>query len=162
MARGAVTVLSLLTWWVLLFLLYTVLISSVSPLELVVGGLAALLGAIAAEALRRVERPRGTVRGLLAAGAAFPVTLLRECGQLACAVAGVMSGRGSTGRRAAFRLEPGASPGWAAVLLAASPGACVIDISQKGGRGGEAELTLHLLGGAVSGVERALPGRHVS
>ncbi|WP_328321476.1 hypothetical protein [Streptomyces sp. NBC_00388] len=158
-ARGVVTAVTLLGWWAFLFLLYTVLITSVSQLELAVGAGAAALGAVAAEGLRRAEQPRGGVRGLLAAGASLPAALLRECAQLLGVVVRVLAGRPVPGTTATFRLEPGVSPGWAAVLLAASPGSCVVDISKAGSPGTGAELTVHLLGSAVPGVERALPGR---
>lgn len=164
MTRGAVvTAVSLLTWWGLLFVLYLVCVSTVPPMEVVVGAATALLGALAAEALRRAEhpRPRG-VRGLARAAVSFPPTLLRETGQLTSAVVRALRGRGSAGELATIGLESGASTALAAALLSASPGACVIDIAESEGRpGGGAELTVHLLGESVSAVERALPGRRV-
>ncbi|HEY3482891.1 MAG TPA: Na+/H+ antiporter subunit E [Streptomyces sp.] len=163
MTRGAVvTAVSLLTWWGLLFVLYLVCVSTVPPMEVVVGAAAALLGALAAEALRRAEHPRTRgVRGLVRAAVAFPPTLLRETGLLAAAVVRTLRGRAPEGELATIRLEPGASTALAAALLSASPGACVIDMTEDGRPGGGAELTVHLLGERASAVERALPGRRV-
>jgi multisubunit Na+/H+ antiporter MnhE subunit len=185
MARAAATAMTLLCWWGLLFALYLVCISTVSPLEIVVGAAAALLGAVAAEAVRRAERPpTDGARRLTAAAAAFPATLLRETGQLGAAVIRALRGRPGSGREVTFRLEPGVSPALAAVLLSASPGSCVIDIQDADGRdedsdgptrpgddarggsaGGRAPggtlLTVHLLAAGASPVEAALPGERV-
>ncbi|MBY8882752.1 Na+/H+ antiporter subunit E [Actinacidiphila acidipaludis] len=166
MQRGLATAVSLLAWWACLFVLYLMLISSVTAAELVLGAGGALLGAVAAEALRRVEEPRvGGVRALLGAVAAFPLTLLREIGTLTAAVVRELRGAGDSGRIVRLGLEPGASAALTAALLSASPGACVIDIRDLGPgqepRGGT-ELTLHVLGPEISRVERALPGRRLS
>jgi uncharacterized membrane protein YgcG len=126
---AAVGAVGVLVWWGLLFGLYVVLVSTVPSLELMVGAGLALLGALAAEAVRRAEHPR--VRGsrrVAAAVAAFPLTLLRETGQLAAAVARVPLGRPQPGRTLTIRLPPGTDAACAAALLSASPGACVIDI----------------------------------
>jgi multisubunit Na+/H+ antiporter MnhE subunit len=165
MARGMVaTAVNVLVWWALLFLLYVILISAVTPLELMAGAGFALLGAAAAEGVRRAEhpRPRGS-RRLAAAAAAFPATLLRETGQLAAAVARAPRGKGAPGSMAVIRLAPETDAGVAAALLSATPGACVIDIADlprdpSGGR----ELTVHLLAEPPSRVERALGGRRLT
>jgi hypothetical protein len=132
--RGAVVAaVNVLLWWGLLFVLYVVLISSVSPLELMVGAGFALLGAAAAEALRRAEHPRPAVGARIAsAAAAFPLTLLRETGMLAGAVVAALTGRQDHGRTVTVRLAPGTGAAPAAALLSASPGACVIDITAPG------------------------------
>ncbi|SFF27075.1 Multisubunit Na+/H+ antiporter, MnhE subunit [Actinacidiphila alni] len=165
MARAATTTaVTLLSWWALLFALYLVCVSTVSPAEFAVGGGAALLGAVAAEAVRRAERPpAGGARRLGGAGAAFPAALAGETVRLAAAVVRTLRGRPDTGREVTVRLEPGAGPALAAALLSASPGACVIDIQEAGEDAGEpgagALLTVHLLDAAPSPVEAALPGR---
>ena len=160
--RGAMaTAVNVLVWWALLLLLYVILISSVTSLELMVGAGFALLGAVAAEAVRRAEHPR--LRGgrrFAAAAAAFPPTLLRETGQLAAAVARAPRGQAGPGTVTVVRLAPDTDPGVAAALLSASPGACVLDMEAaprdpSGGR----ELTVHLLNEPPSPVERALGGR---
>jgi multisubunit Na+/H+ antiporter MnhE subunit len=162
MARGWAAARCLMAWWALLFVLYLVLITSVSPAELGLGAGGALLGAVAADAVRRAEGPRlGGVRTLAAAAAAFPGTLLQETGGLATAVVRELRGTADPGRTVRLGLEPGASGALAAALLSASPGACAIDIRDlPSGREphGGSELTLHLLGPGVSKVERALPG----
>jgi multisubunit Na+/H+ antiporter MnhE subunit len=167
--RGAVaTAVNVLVWWGLLFLLYVILISSVPPLELMVGAGFALLGAIAAEAMRRAEHPalRGG-RRIGAAAAAFPLTLIRETGQLTAAVAGALRGRGTPGSVVTIRLAPGTDAALASVLLSASPGACVIDVEEIS-RDPAArttpvghDLTVHVLGDSASRVERALGGRRL-
>jgi multisubunit Na+/H+ antiporter MnhE subunit len=160
--RGtAATAVNVLVWWALLLLLYVILISAVTPLELAAGAGFALLGAIAAEGVRRAEhpRPRGS-RRLAAAGAAFPLTLLRETCTLAAAVARAPRGKTGPGTMTVIRLPPRTDPGVAAALLSASPGACVVDIAEASpdpsvGR----ELTVHLLATPPSRVERALGAR---
>ncbi|WUH89236.1 hypothetical protein OG900_03180 [Streptomyces sp. NBC_00433] len=178
-------------WSGLLFVLYVVLISDVTPLEAAVGGSLAVLGGVAAEAVRRAEHPRvhGS-RRLAAAFAALPASLLAETARLAVEVAHAtgrdgdrpVAGAASTSRTGgrdgadrpgdgaatrrtqarqpdtdrpvAVRLPADTDPALAAVLLSATPGACVLNIAGR-------ELTVHLLGGAAppSAVERALGGR---
>jgi multisubunit Na+/H+ antiporter MnhE subunit len=191
MARGtAATAVNVLAWWALLLVLYLVLISTVSALELMVGAGFALLGAVTAEAVRRAEHPRPRAgRRLAAAAAAFPGTLLRETGQLALAVLRTLLRRGDPGVLVTIRTAPEVDAALAAALLSASPGACVIDIRraaagppEDGGpepadeatpgtaKRGEAartpaaghDLTAHLLRPAASAVERALGGRRLT
>ncbi|WP_158674644.1 Na+/H+ antiporter subunit E [Streptomyces hoynatensis] len=147
-----------LVWAGLLFLAYWVLIGPVSALELLVGAGGALLAGGAVEGMRRAERqPWGGAERLGAAVAAFPVTLLRETWQLALAVLAALRGRRAAGRVVRVRLAPGVGPSWAAALLSASPGSCVLDIAGDGqGRG--CELTVHVLATAVSPLEAALRG----
>ena len=150
-----------LTWAGLLFLGYVVLIGPVLALDLLVGAGAALLAGAVAEAMRRAEgQRRGGAARLGAALAAFPVTLLRETWQLARAVAGRLRGGSAAGHVVRLRLPPHVGPGWAAALLAASPGSCVLDITGEGRRRG-CELTVHLLGAEVSPLEAALRGERV-
>jgi hypothetical protein len=168
---AAVTAASVLLWWGLLFLLYVILISGVPPLELMVGAAFALLGAIAAEALRRAEHPRVRLGArLVAAAAAFPLTLLRETGQLAALTFRTLRGARESGTVVTIRLPGGTDAGPAAGLLSASPGACVIDITgpsdspekseQTPGAGHD--LTAHLLADRPSRVEQALGGRRLT
>jgi hypothetical protein len=165
-ARAAlVSALTVAVWSALLLLLYVVLISAVSPLEWAVGGGLALLGGGAADAVRRAGNPRVRAgRRTAAALAALPTALLRETAELASAVARALlrrHGGPAAGDPVAVRLPAGADPAVAAVVLSATPGACVLDIdlARHAVPGVEPELTVHLLGGpgrALSPVERAL------
>jgi hypothetical protein len=177
-SEALATAVTMAAWGGLLLLLYVILISSVTGLEVAVGAGFALLGAVAAEALRRAEHPRAHgSRRLAAATAAFPLTLLAETGQLAVAVAQAIRGRATPGRRLVVRLEPQVDTALASALLSASPGACVLDVAgvprlggfaddpperdpgstPEGGRGGD--LVVHVLAGPPSRVERALGAR---
>ncbi|MEU9040666.1 MULTISPECIES: hypothetical protein [unclassified Kitasatospora] len=137
----------LLLWWGLLLLLNTVLISSVSPLEVAVGGGVALLGAVGAVAVRLASgaSPGGPAR-LAAALWAFPWTLLADTGRLALAV--VSPGRRQAGFRT-VRLAHGTGPAWAAALLSSTPGAYAVEAA-------DGTLTVHALGRQTSSLERAL------
>ncbi|MEU4300724.1 hypothetical protein [Kitasatospora aureofaciens] len=144
------TMLELLLWWGVLLLLNTVFISSVSPLEMAVGGGVALLGALGAVAVRRASgaTPGGPAR-LARALWAFPWTLLADTGRLALAVASPAHRRG--GFRT-VRLAPGTGAAWGAALLSSTPGAYAVE-SRDGG-----ELTVHAMGDQLSSLERALTG----
>ncbi|MDD1062136.1 Na+/H+ antiporter subunit E [Streptomyces cocklensis] len=165
-AASAVTVAA---WAVLLLALYAVLISAVSLLEWAVGGSLAVLGGCAADVVRRAERPAvHAERRIAAALAAMPAALLQETVRLAAAVVRALRHRrqvaGTPDVPVAVRLPAGVDAGLAAVLLSATPGACVVDIADRGPAadqeaGEERELRVHLLGaadGAPSAVERAL------
>lgn len=150
--KALVTAATVGGWTGLLFVLYIVLISEVTPLEAAVGGALALLGGIAAEAVRRAEHPRPHAgRRIAAAFAALPATLVMETAHLAVAAARAPRG-GSGGRQVVVRLPAGTDPALAAVLLSATPGACVLDVVGR-------DLTVHLLDTAPSAVEKALGGR---
>ncbi|MFD9218993.1 hypothetical protein ACFWDI_02915 [Streptomyces sp. NPDC060064] len=58
MSGRAVTAAELVVWWVALFVLWLMLISTIDVLELVVGTAAALVGAVAACAARRAVQDR--------------------------------------------------------------------------------------------------------
>ncbi|MGW5353171.1 hypothetical protein ACWERV_22000 [Streptomyces sp. NPDC004031] len=153
---SAVTVLA---WTGLLLVLYVILISAVTPLEWAVGGGLALLGGCAADAVRRAERPAVRAdRRTAAALAALPAALLRETAELARAVVRALfrrDGGSADDGPVAVRLPAGGDPAVVAVLLSATPGACVVDIAP----GPAPELAVHLLGGTdrrPSPVERAL------
>lgn len=171
MVRGAVaTVVGVLVWWGLLFLLYVVLISGVPPLEVMVGAGFALLGAVAAEALRRAEHPAARPGPRLAsAAAAFPLTLLRETGQLAAAAFRALRGGREPGTVVTVRLPRDTGAALGASLLSASPGSCVIDITGPADSPDKSaetpglghDLTVHLLADQRSRVERALGGRRL-
>ncbi|WP_329129954.1 hypothetical protein OG552_05055 [Streptomyces sp. NBC_01476] len=167
MGRGLpATVVNVLIWWGLLFLLYLTCVSTVPPLEVLVGLGSALLGAVTAEAVRRAEHPRlrGSRRiGVAAAG--FPLTLLAETGRLAVTVVRALRGTAGPGSVVTIGLPPGTDAALAAVLLSASPGACVLDIADTTRDKTAATpatgrtLTAHVLGPQVSRLERALGGR---
>lgn len=143
------TAVELLLWWGVLLLLNTVLISSVTPLEVAVGGGLAVLGAVGAVAVRRASgAATGGPARLAQALWAFPWTLLADTGRLALAV---LSPRRRRGGFRTVRLAPGTGPAWAAALLSATPGAVAVDAE-------DGSLTVHTLGGEVSALERALTG----
>ncbi|MCG6494214.1 Na+/H+ antiporter subunit E [Kitasatospora sp. A2-31] len=144
------TAIEFLLWWGLLLLLNIVLISSVTPLELAVGGCIALLGATGAVAVRRTSgaTPGGAAH-LAQALWSFPWTLLADTGRLAVLVL-------SPGRRAdagfrTVRLARGTGPAWAGGLLSATPGAYVVESEDR-------TLTVHALDDRPSALERALTG----
>ncbi|WP_327287148.1 Na+/H+ antiporter subunit E [Streptomyces sp. NBC_01198] len=150
-SRVLVTAATVVGWSGLLLVLYIVLISDVTTLEAVVGGALAVLGGIAAEAVRRAEHPRvHGGRRIAAAVAALPVSLLTETAQLAAAVA--RGGRTPGEGEVVIRLPADTDPALAAMLLSATPGACVLDTVG-------ADVTVHVLDDAPSAVERALGGR---
>jgi hypothetical protein len=153
----------LAVWWVLLLLLYLVLISSISLLEWAVGGSAAAVGAVAALAVRRAVGQRaGGFAHATAACATWPTTLLRETGRLTRLTVRSLVGRPARGSLRTVELRPGVSGAWAAALLSATPGTCVVDASRPPAeetgdrRGAPALLTLHALTGPVSPVEQAV------
>ncbi|MFE5588357.1 hypothetical protein [Kitasatospora sp. NPDC056531] len=149
------TAVELLLWWGVLLLLNTVLISSVTPLEMAVGGGIALLAAVGAVAVRHASgaAPGGPTR-LAQALWTFPWTLLADTGRLALAV---LSPRHQRGGFRTVRLAPGAGPAWAAALLSATPGAYIVDVADAK-KGAAGSLTVHALGCEVSALERALTG----
>ena len=146
----------LLVWWVLLMLLNTVFISTVSPLEAVVGAGAALLGAVGAWAVRRSVGPvLGGLGQLGPAVRTWPWTVLADTGRLAAAV--LRPGRGRGGFRE-VELPAGTGPAWAAALLAATPGAYVVHVDLATDEPGPRRLTVHTLTDGVSALEKALTG----
>ncbi|MFD9684998.1 hypothetical protein ACFWXO_04470 [Kitasatospora sp. NPDC059088] len=150
----------LMLWWGMLLLLNTVFISSVTPLEIAVGGGVALLGAVGALAVRRASgaTPGGPAR-LARSALAFPWTLLADTGRLVLLLTSPAR-RQEAGFRT-VRLPTGTGPAWAAALLSSTPGAYVV--SHEGGwddgdSGGGVALTVHSLGGRTSALEAALTG----
>lgn len=137
-------------WWLLLLALYLVFISTVNPLELLVGAVGAAAGAVAAGAVRRAAGARsGPLGRLTAAVAAWPGTLLAETAGLAAAVAGTLRGRPPHGSLRRLRLRRTAGSSWAAALLSSTPGSCVLEARED-------ELTVHLLDGRPSALQRTL------
>ncbi|MGW7442008.1 hypothetical protein [Kitasatospora sp. NPDC054795] len=136
----------IVVWCAGLLGLTVVSISSVTPAELAVAGVAAVGGAPAARRMRLaagagftgarcaarsvLSLPRAVVRGL-----AVLVAAMAHCPETAV-------------RR--VRLKPGADAGWAGVLLAASPDTCVIDVP------GHDEVVVHALRPDAGPVERAV------
>ncbi|WP_369185453.1 Na+/H+ antiporter subunit E [Streptomyces sp. Y1] len=142
--------IELLLWWGLLLLLNTVFISSVTPLEVAVGGGVALLGALGAGAVRRAAgaAPGGPAR-LAQALWAFPWTLLADTGRLALLVLSPARRREAGFRT--VRLRPGTGAAWAAALLSSTPGTYVVATE-------DGVLTVHATSSRVSLLESALTG----
>ncbi|MEW1910058.1 hypothetical protein AB0442_16645 [Kitasatospora sp. NPDC085895] len=115
-------------WWGALTGLTVLLISTVSPVELLVAATAALGAACAARAMRRAAGVRW--RGAHGAGRAvllLPWAVLRGCGTLLAAA--VRRPEDAVLRRTAVRR--GTDPGWAGIVLAASPDTCVLDMPHE-------------------------------
>ncbi|MFD3457087.1 Na+/H+ antiporter subunit E [Streptomyces sp. NPDC058691] len=142
-------------WLLVLEALYVVLIGPVTVLEAVVGAAGALLAAIAADAVRVASGAApGGARYAVRAALAWPGALLSETWQLARAVLGARRPRGGFGQ---VRLPDGVGAAWAAAVLSATPGAYVVAFGEED----ERVLTVHRLGDATSGLERALGVRGV-
>ncbi len=143
---GLRAVVEFVVWWAVLAGLTVVFISSVTPVELLVAGVAAVGGALAAVRMRRIAGVRLTgVRGAVAAVLALPRAVLRG---LAVLVAALANPADAAVRR--IRLRPGADAGWAGVLLGASPDTCVVDVPCPD------EVVVHTLRPGKGPVERAL------
>ncbi|MEY9965012.1 multisubunit Na+/H+ antiporter MnhE subunit [Streptacidiphilus sp. MAP12-16] len=123
----------LVAWWVLLFLLYVVFISTLSALELCVGAGVSGLAAVGAWTVHRAAQPTAGPAGQLAAA---------------------LRGRPTRGRFRPVRLREGVGPSWACALLSGTPGSCVVAMDEEKGDG--AVLTVHTLFPARSRLERAL------
>jgi len=135
-------------WAALLWVLYLVLISTVTTSECVVGAVAAVLGGAFATALRRAARhwPTGPVRGLGRALALWPMTLATD---LAGLCAALLPGRGPGG--AGFRtLRMGERAAWGSALLSATPGSYVVAVEPDG------TALVHALLPRRSALEQAL------
>ncbi|MFI8461859.1 hypothetical protein [Kitasatospora sp. NPDC085464] len=148
--RGAVVEIAV--WFGVLVGMTVVLISSVSPVELLVAGVAASGGALAARRLRLAAGiDPGGARGALRSAARLPGAVLGGCAVLARAVLAraLLSGPRQAGLRR-VRLRPGVGPGWAATLVAASPDTCVLEIGEHG------EVLVHALGPRPGPVERVV------
>ena len=151
--RSAVEVAA---WWALLFLLYTVFISTPGTLELAIGAGASGLAAWGGWALHRAARPPAGPAGQLAAALwAWPAALLAETAGLARLTARALSGRSDPGRFRSLRLRAGVGPAWASLLLSGTPGSCVTAVDESTDRPG-ATLRVHALLPAGSRLERAL------
>ncbi|MCU7826732.1 hypothetical protein [Kitasatospora sp. DSM 101779] len=136
-------------WWGALTGLTVVLISTVSPVELLVAATAALGAAVTARAMRRAAgvRWRGG-RGAARAVLHLPWAVLHGCGTL-LAAAVRRPGRATVRRTT---VQQGTEPGWAGVVLAASPDTCVLDMPH------EDDPLLHTLGGRPGPAEQAVTG----
>ncbi|MFD9791464.1 hypothetical protein ACFWXK_11000 [Streptomyces sp. NPDC059070] len=136
-----------LVWWAVLTGLTVVLISSVSPVELLVAVASALGGAFTAHRMRRAAggHLRGG-RGAPGALRALPGSVLR--GLVALGPALGAGPAGATVRQ--VRLRPGAGAGWAGTLLAVSPDTCVIDVPA------DDEVVVHALRPKAGAVEMAV------
>ncbi|MFJ7280183.1 hypothetical protein [Kitasatospora sp. NPDC098663] len=134
-------------WCAVLLGLTVVSISSVSPAELAVAGVAAVGGAFAARRTRlaagaSVKGTRGAARAVLS----LPRAILRGMAALVAAMA--RRPTGAMVRR--IRLKPGADAHWAGALLAASPDTCVIDVPH------DDEVLVHALRPGAGPVEEAV------
>jgi multisubunit Na+/H+ antiporter MnhE subunit len=153
--RGPHHVVELASWWVLLFLLYLVFISSLSALELAVGAGVSGFAAAVGRAVHRTARPDpGPPGHWLAAAWAWPGTLLAETVRLAELTFASLRGRPSRGRFATVRLRPGVGTAWATVLLSGTPGSCVVAVDQNAGT--LPVLTVHKLFASPSRLEAVL------
>ncbi|MFD8595335.1 hypothetical protein ACFV1L_10060 [Kitasatospora sp. NPDC059646] len=135
-------------WWVVLCGLYSVLISTVDALELLVGGLLALLGALAARPVRRASGARtGGGAGLWAALWRWPPAVLADTCRLAA-----LTLRPSRARPALRDLPlPGRTgPAWALALYSATPGGYAVSA---------APARVHALSPEPGVLEHALTGR---
>ncbi|MFB7668221.1 hypothetical protein ACFC1R_30600 [Kitasatospora sp. NPDC056138] len=145
--RGAVTEVAL--WSGVLVIMTVMLISSVSPVELVVAAVTGVGGALCARRVRLAAQVsvtgwRGACRAVLLL---LPFALLRGCSVLLR----------SLGRRREapdvwqlVRLHDGTDAGWAGVLTAASPDTCVVDSPSSG------ELLVHAFHEGGGPLQRAL------
>ncbi|MFG2819617.1 hypothetical protein ACGFX4_09340 [Kitasatospora sp. NPDC048365] len=140
--------LEIAMWFAVLLGVTVVSIGSVSPVELVVAGIAALGGALVARRMRRVAGVQvAGARGAGRAVLALPAAVGRGTAVLVKAVVRP-SGRAAVVRE--VRLAPGADAGWAGVLVAASPDTCVVDVPDARG------LVVHALGPEPGPVETAV------
>jgi hypothetical protein len=146
------------TWWILLFALYVIFISTLSPLELLVGASASGVAAAAGCAVHRTAAPTaGPGRHWAAAVWAWPGTLLTETWQLARLTLAALFGRVERGRFTQLRLRPGVGPAWAGGMLSATPGSCVVEVDEGHGQpGSPAVLTVHALYRSRSRLESVL------
>ncbi|MFC9588771.1 hypothetical protein [Streptomyces sp. NPDC056944] len=142
--RGA---LEVVVWWAVLTATTVVLISSVSPVELLVAALAALGAAFAARRMRLAAgvRPQGG-RGAVRALVVLPGAIARGLAVLISALVGDPAGA----RVRRVRLRPGAGAAWAGTLLATSPDTCVIDVLH------DDEVLVHALRPGTGPVEHAV------
>ncbi|GAA3481985.1 hypothetical protein [Streptomyces yanii] len=134
-------------WCAVLLGVTVVFISSVSPVELLVAGLAAVGGAFAA---RRMRLAAGggiqSGRGSVCAAVLVPRAILRGLVLLVTTMA--EQPQEATVRR--VRLKPGCAAGWAGVLIATSPDTCVIDVPH------DDEVLVHALRPEAGPVEDAV------
>ncbi|GAA1198193.1 hypothetical protein GCM10009654_63680 [Streptomyces hebeiensis] len=160
-----------LVWLVLLLAVNAVFISDITWLELAVGAVGALLGAVCAPLVRGAAgaRPGGWARGPRTVRA-WPLALLVETGRLALTVVRARGGGGRAGGFRTLRLGPGTGTAWAGVALSATPGAYVVDVVREetdGDRHGdrpdqeERLLRVHRMTGGRSALERALGAEDV-
>ena len=153
--RGLRLAGELIGWWVLLFLLYLVFISTLSPLELLVGAVASGLAAAGAWAIHRAVHPEiGPGAHWMAAAWAWPGTLLTETVQLARLTLATLRGRPAHGRFTTVRLRAGVGTAWACALLSGTPGSCVVDLDPN--PGSVPILTVHALFDSRSRLESVL------
>ncbi|MDY0811365.1 hypothetical protein [Kitasatospora purpeofusca] len=138
-------------WCAVLLGLTVVLVDSVTPVELAVAGVAAVGGAVAAQRIRSAadagfSGSRRAARAVLL----LPWAVVRGLAVLLAALAR----RPGTAVVRRVRLAPGADPGWAGALLAASPDTCVVDVP------GDDAVVVHALRPEAGPVEEivARPG----
>ncbi|MFB7909885.1 hypothetical protein ACFC1T_25955 [Kitasatospora sp. NPDC056076] len=152
---GSRLIVELAGWWALLFMIYLVFISTLSPLELMVGAGACAMATTGAWAIHRAAHPAAGPAGHLPAALwAWPATALTETAQLSWVTVAALRGRPARGRFARVRLRPGVGAPWACVLLSATPGSCVVAVDEEKGR--PAVLTAHSLFDSRSRLESVL------
>ena len=153
--RGLRLAGELIGWWGLLFLLYLVFISTLSPLELLAGAAASGLAAAGAWAVHRAVRPEiGPAAHWMTALWVWPGTLLTETVQLARLTLAALRGRPAHGRFATVRLRAGVGAAWACALLSGTPGGCVVKVDPD--PGAAPVLTVHSLFDSRSRLEAVL------
>jgi multisubunit Na+/H+ antiporter MnhE subunit len=153
--RGRRLAGELIGWWVLLFLLYLVFISTLSPLELIVGAAASAVAGVGAWAIHRAVRPDvGPAGHWTAAVRVWPGTLLMETVRLARLTLAGLRGRPTQGRFATVRLRAGVGTAWACSLLSGTPGSCVMAVDAH--PGAAPVLIVHSLFDSRSRLESVL------
>jgi hypothetical protein len=150
MSSGARAAVELVSWWMLLFVLYLVLITTVSGLELVVAAAVSGLAAVGAWGVHRSARPvAGPVGHWMSALWLWPGTVVVETWRLARFTAAAPGRRAAEGRFRTVRLRRGVGAAWACALLSGTPGGCVVDVTTPAdagsGDGTAPTLRIHAL-----------------
>ncbi|SEK46597.1 Na+/H+ antiporter subunit E [Streptacidiphilus jiangxiensis] len=159
--HGWRTALESAAWWALLFVVYLVFISTLAPLELMIGAVASALAAAGAMAVHHAARPVVGPAGHLGAALwAWPGAVVTETVHLARLTWAAARGRPARGRFSRVRLRPEVGVPWACALLSATPGSCVVDVHEDQEQ--VPVLSLHSLFDSPSRLESVLTGAEAS